>query len=939
MRPREGCVMLACLSLVLMAAAQQTSSNLATASDQVVPPLVRFNGVLSDIGSKPVPGVVGVTFYLYREPQGGAPLWMETQNVRPDKTAHYTVLLGSTSTQGLPASIFASGEARWLGVQEQGQTEQPRSLLVSAPYALKAADAETIGGLPASAFVLATPGGASAAASLPSSGGGSNSANVGGSGKQNYIPVWTDSAGDLGDSILYQAGGEEVGIGTTTPAATLDVNGSVISRGALQLPSKGTATAATGFTSQVFDLQGSSFDSGTGKAVGPVFRWQTEPSGNNTSNPAGTLNLLYGNGSGLPAETGLNIANNGQITFAAGQSFPGTGTITGVTAGTGLTGGGTSGNVTLSINTAFGNNYYARLAAANTFTNNQTVNGSVTANSFSGNGSGLTNLQGANVQGAVPTANNAFNLGGLPPSAYQPAGSYATTGSNNFTGDQSITGKVTATGSITGGKGNFSGQVTEAGALLPPKGIATATKGFDSQPQDSVTSVYNSSAAKAVNEDFRWLAEPVGNNTSSPSGKLDLLFGINGVTPTETGLSVASSGQITFASGQAFPGTGNGTVTSVDSGAGLTGGPITGSGTLSITTGGVTNAMLAHSSLTVAAGTDLTGGGSVALGGTTTLNLDITQVPQLKTANTFTGNQTVNGNLSATGSVSGTSATFASASGIALQASTPKSTVELATPTLLVNGFAKGASVYTVDPSGNGVYKGALSASSISIGRSSGIVLQAINSSGANVSLATPTFLVSAFSNSGDAFNVDYAGNVTIAGNLNVVGSLSKGSGSFKIDHPLDPANKYLYHSFVESPDMMDVYNGNIVTDKQGIATVVLPDYFEALNRDFRYQLTVIGQFAQAIVRKKINKNRFVIATSQPSVEVSWQVTGIRQDAYANAYRIPVEEQKSPQEQGRYLHPELFGATPEQAVGHHAAAEGSIGAGGATASLKSGGQY
>ena len=163
-------------------------------------------------------------------------------------------------------------------------------------------------------------------------------------------------------------------------------------------------------------------------------------------------------------------------------------------------------------------------------------------------------------------------------------------------------------------------------------------------------------------------------------------------------------------------------------------------------------------------------------------------------------------------------------------------------------------------------------------------------------------------------FIVDASGNGMFAGNLNVTGTLSKGGGSFKIDPPLDPANKYLSHSFVESPDMMNVYNGNIVTDKHGVATVVLPDYFEALNRDFRYQLTVIGQFAQAIVATKIANNRFVIRTNRPKVEVSWQVTGIRQDAYANANRIPVEEDKPASEQGYYLHPEAFGQPASKGI-------------------------
>lgn len=157
------------------------------------------------------------------------------------------------------------------------------------------------------------------------------------------------------------------------------------------------------------------------------------------------------------------------------------------------------------------------------------------------------------------------------------------------------------------------------------------------------------------------------------------------------------------------------------------------------------------------------------------------------------------------------------------------------------------------------------------VGESNALVLGSISgvnnaTSSTNVGIGTTT----------PQYTLDVNGNANFSGNVSIGGSLSKGSGSFKIDHPLDPANKYLYHSFVESPDMMNVYNGNVVTDKIGKATVVLPEYFEALNRDFRYQLTVVGQFAQAIVAKKVDHNRFVIRTSKPNVEVSWQVTGIR---------------------------------------------------------------
>jgi len=153
-------------------------------------------------------------------------------------------------------------------------------------------------------------------------------------------------------------------------------------------------------------------------------------------------------------------------------------------------------------------------------------------------------------------------------------------------------------------------------------------------------------------------------------------------------------------------------------------------------------------------------------------------------------------------------------------------------------------------------------------------------------------------------------------GDIYVAGNVSKAGGSFKIDHPLDPENKYLYHSFVESPDMMNIYNGNVVTDGSGTAIVTMPDWFDALNRDFRYQLTVIGQqFAQAIVASEISNRSFTIKTDRPNIKVSWMVTGIRQDAWANAHRIPVEEEKSEKDKAKYLHPELFGHAGERSIG------------------------
>ena len=144
-------------------------------------------------------------------------------------------------------------------------------------------------------------------------------------------------------------------------------------------------------------------------------------------------------------------------------------------------------------------------------------------------------------------------------------------------------------------------------------------------------------------------------------------------------------------------------------------------------------------------------------------------------------------------------------------------------------------------------------------------------------------------------------------GDVNVTGNISKGGGSFKIDHPLDPANKYLSHSFVESPDMMNIYNGNITLGPGGEGWVELPAYFEALNKEFRYQLTCLGAFAPVYVAEKIRDHRFKIAGGLEGLEVSWMVTGIRHDPYANASRIIVEADKAPDERGKFLHPFAFG--------------------------------
>lgn len=159
----------------------------------------------------------------------------------------------------------------------------------------------------------------------------------------------------------------------------------------------------------------------------------------------------------------------------------------------------------------------------------------------------------------------------------------------------------------------------------------------------------------------------------------------------------------------------------------------------------------------------------------------------------------------------------------------------------------------------------------------------------------------------------DYAGGYAgyFVGDVYVSGSIYQPRASIQLDHPLYPEDKYLQHSLVESPDMMSVYNGNVMLDADGEAQVELPAYFEALNKDFRYQLTCIGGFAPVYVAQKISGNQFTIAGGEPGMEVSWQVTGIRNDPFAEANRIQVEVDKPIKAQGKYLHPEAYGLGKE----------------------------
>ncbi len=411
-------------------------------------------------------------------------------------------------------------------------------------------------------------------------------------------------------------------------------------------------------------------------------------------------------------------------------------------------------------------------------------------------------------------------------------------------------------------------------------GTATTLKGFPSFSLNFPSNVHNLNGSTAV-PTFSLRSEPVGNNTAKPLATLNLMFSSTGGSPAETGFYVNSDGTLHFATAQTFP---------------IPAGPVGPAGPKGATgaTGpagpkGATGATGPAGGLKLPYDTSVDGGSSYLLfltnlgvsggGGIGAIGAEAPAVDRGQGGAGLSG-QGGSGRLS-----------YVSIGGIGVLGSGGNANQTGSAISLAGNGgeFYGGSS--SGGYGGDGVFAHA------------GV---------------SDTFERGGVAIYGDA-NGSTNGAADFSGDVTVFGNLSKFGGSFKIDHPLDPANKYLSHSFVESPDMMNIYNGNVVTDGAGNATVQMPDWFEALNRDFRYQLTVIGQFAQAIVAVKMANGRFGIRTDKPNVEVSWMVTGVRQDAWANAHRIPVEEEKADRDKGHYMVPALFGhaAEPNLMQLHH----------------------
>ena len=799
-----GVLLILCATLTepTTTVAQQPAAPGSLPASSIVPNLINYTSILKDSTGRTLSSLTGVTFLLYKDDQGGAPLWVETQNVTPDKFGRYTVQLGAASKNGIPPDLFLNGEARWLALQIANEPEQARTLLVAVPYAMKSLDAQTLGGLPPSAFMLAAPPTSSNAPAAASSNSvatestalASPNVTTSGNVKAGTIPLFK-TATDIEGSIVTQTGTTTINVG-----------------GTLNLPATGTATTLKSFSSQPQRFV-ASVNNGS-LAVPQTFQWQAEGVNNGKPTATGTLNFLSAAGSATPTETGLRLNNKGQFTFVPGQTYPGAGTLTSV-----------------------------GLSAP---TSDFSVTGSPVTHS------GLLNLSWKVAPTSVDTANAIVkrdSTGSFKVTSISGSGTFST---------------LTANSTAIQGSTSFSGGIGVHGS-------ATAASGVNAGVLGDVVST-------------KFLSSGVIGNDGNTSGSGGVTLGVQGHSQNPFGIGVLGFNGINGLS-QRFQ------VTAGSQRIGVWGDAEGGSTELEAI------GVVGKSDTGVGVFAENGPGGCcaaiVALGGTSANALGATGLPGIASnAGNGDPNNIDNGGdgVIATGGNGGRCDSSVSPNNCGTGGAGISAT----------GGFGVFDTSFVVGgPGAGGVFTGGASSSCLSGCGGAGIV--AIGGMG------TENTLINATAG-------DFRGNLLVSEDLVVQGQILAGVKDFKIDHPLDPANKYLVHASVESSEMKTIYDGFVTTDARGEATVKLPEWFEVLNRDFRYQLTVIGQFAQAIVGREIQNHEFTIRTNAPNVKVSWQVTGVRQDAFAKAHPLVVEEEKEARLKGFYIHPELYGAPEEKQI-------------------------
>lgn len=940
------CVLLTlCLTLTSPITAAQESAVISTS--HVVPSLINYNGVLKDSTGRTLTSLTGVTFLLYKDEQGGAPLWMETQNIMPDKAGRYTVQLGAASKHGIPPDLFMNGEARWLAAQIGAEPEQARVLLVAVPYAMKSIDAQTLGGLPPSAFMLAAPPtGPSASATISAS-----SSNSTATPPPPAVGVTTSgAAANLGTLPLFNSTTDiEKSIVTQTGTTAINVHGSVAAQALLSAVPNASATGT--LLNKVAKLTGSpsaavvTSVTDTGGALGIVVAG-AGTTGSAQIALAGQANCIFDGATTAGHYIQISAKTAGDC-HDAGNAFPGIGQVLGRVLSTNAGAGTYAVSVFGPEQRVFGANGDDDTAFS---ANNTTQVLSLTQN---GGGIALLASTAGNNTSAVygkATSTTGFTAG--------------VSGDNNSTGGVGVYGFASA---ATGGTvGTYGEAKSTRGTGV--WGNASANFGFTI----GVKGTASSSAGTGV-------FGGAGSPTPAPQTGS---FGVQGISALPNGAGVLGYSPDKTAP-TSFP---------PDAGVvGLVDNPF-GFGVFGIASSTTTPA-------TPAIGPAGVAGQSVSVKGTGVYGIN-----KAGAANPFivpngpgVGDYGVQGisvgpngvavfghvvDLSAKTSI-GVQGT--ADSGVGVVGSGIKSIVAAPDPTVLASpnainlqggvvSFANIAAIPDITRSpisddyssaavyGRGVFGvegvastagGAITAAKFINNNSSGDILELyttnkslgqvltvdvngdtilgnIANQGGNLQvkgeISGPGGGAVSLTGAGITGNLSVGGNATIGtlsggnflgvnGDLNVTGAITAGTKDFKIDHPLAPTEKYLYHASVESSEMMDMYTGTVLVDGSGEATVQLPEWFEALNKDYRYQLTAIGAPSPNLyIAQEVHGNRFQIAGGKPGGKVSWQVTAIRHDAYAQKHRIQVEEEKPAEEQGFYLSPDSFGQPKEKGV-------------------------
>jgi len=520
---------------------------------------------------------------------------------------------------------------------------------------------------------------------------------------------------------------------------------------------------------------------------------------------------------------------------------------------------------------------------------------------------------------------------------------------------------ATGVTSVTAGTGLNGGTITSTGTIsLPNEGVAgtygsaTTVPMITTDAQGRVTAVTNTLITAGAGTVTSVSAGPgLAGGPITSSGSLSLgTAGTPGIYGSGTMVPVFTTdvyGRVTAVTNTPITVAGSGTVTSVTAGAGLSGGTITTTGTVSMPTVGTagvygsptgipeitTDAYGRVTHVTVNPVSSITSTGNINYIAKFT-NIPGTAIGNSGMYNT-PGGQVGLGTIAPIATFDAESATDTMAGNFVISSGTPPANGVLSgsytgtgtsASAIAIIGTAE-PSLFTSSGLGVGGIGGSLGISGVAqsedpAGGPTGVQGQSFSDGAASIGVlgfangivvgvgANDNYGVYGSTDGSGVIN-DFAGE--FQGDLDVTGTITAGTKSFKIDHPLDPENKYLYHSCVESNEMMDIYTGNVTTDASGVAVVSFPGYMEALNKDFRYQLTVIGTFAQAIISKELTGNKFEIKTSEPNVKVSWQVTGVRHDAFAVAHPLVVEKDKVGSDKGKYFNAAAYGKPSSMQIG------------------------